>query len=90
MVNDVATGVTTTNFVINVILASSLSLLWGLINSLQLKTHFPLANIRYPLNAAIWYSILYEVATFDIVSTDEIQALISQNVDEGEDGFDPA
>ena len=87
LVNDVATGVTTANFIINVLLASSLSLLWGLINSLQLKTHFPLANFRYPINAAIWYGTLYKVATFDIVSTEALEALISQHVLEGDDEF---
>ena len=76
LVNDITTGISTTSFVLNVILASSLSLLWGLINSLQLKTHFPLSNVRYPTNAAVWYGILYELATFDIVSLEALEELI--------------
>ena len=87
LASDISTSVSSTSFVVNIVLASSLSLLWGLINALQLKTHFPLANIRFPNNAATWYGILYELATFDIVSTDELEALMVENVDQGDEEF---
>ena len=58
------------NFFVNILLAGSLSLLWGLINALQLTTHFPLVNIVYPMNAAIWYDALFGLASLDIVSTE--------------------
>lgn len=44
-------------------------------------THFPLASVSYPLNAETWYGILYELATFDIVSTDELESFIIENVE---------
>ena len=56
--------------IINLVLGSSLSLLWGLINSLQLVTHFPLANVPYPDNAAIYFGALLELASFDLIPTD--------------------
>ena len=43
------------SFVLNFVLASSLSLIFGLINALQLTTHFPLLNIDHPINASMWY-----------------------------------
>ena len=58
---------------------------------MQLMTHFPLVNIRYPINAAIWYSALYQLATFDIVDTDELSEVILRKVGEAnqsEDKFD--
>ena len=58
LVNGISTGVSGTSFVLNILLAGSLSLLWGFINTLQLETHFPFANIRYPSNAATWYRSL--------------------------------
>ena len=73
-----------TSFILNIALASSLSLLWGLINSLQLVTHFLLTNVRFPINAATWYGILYELATFDLISTEALEEKITKSVDEDE------
>ena len=64
------------SFAINLLLASSLSLLWGLINSLQLVAHFPLLNVDIPVNAQIYFEVMLEVATFDLVPTEGVQAII--------------
>ena len=58
---------------INLLLAGSLSLLWGLINSLQLVTHFPLCNVIFPENAKMYYGIMYEIGNFDLIPTDDIE-----------------
>ena len=47
------------SFCVNIMLAGSLSLLWGLINSLQLVTHFPLTNFIFPDNAKTYYSVMF-------------------------------
>jgi FMN-dependent NADH-azoreductase len=49
---------------LNILLAGSLSLLWGLINSLQYVTNFPLLNVAYPENAKMWYDCMYQIASF--------------------------
>ena len=38
------------NFLMNVLISGSLNLLWGMINSLQILTHFPLINVLMPAN----------------------------------------
>lgn len=68
------------SFVINLLIAGSLSLLWGLINSLQLMTHFPLTNVTFPSNAKIYYQIMFEIGSFDLIPTDELEALIDKEV----------
>ena len=55
------------SFAINVVLAGSLSLLWGLFNSLQLVTHFPLCNVKFPDNAITYFMMIFEIANFDLV-----------------------
>ena len=68
------------SFVLNILLASSLSLLWGLINSMQLVTHFPLLNYRWPYSASIIFGQLYELATLDLIPTDWAEDKISEEV----------
>ena len=48
-------------------LSSSLSLLWGLINTLQIVAHFPLLVISYPENAQIYSDMLLSMATMDLI-----------------------
>ena len=38
------------NFVINILIAGPLNLLWGMIHSLQILTHLPLINVMMPAN----------------------------------------
>ena len=67
-----------TNFAINIILASSLSLLWGLINAAQLVIHFPMLNYRWQNSSAIIFRQLYELATLDLIPTDWAEDMISE------------
>ena len=39
---------------IQIAFSASLSLLWGLINALQIVAHFPLLVVNYPSNAEIY------------------------------------
>ena len=68
-------------------LGGSLSLLWGLVNALQLTTSFPFSNIRYPTNAGTWFGVLQELASFNIVSTESLEELIDNEVDHGDNEF---
>ena len=61
---------------VNILLAGSLSLLWGLINVLQFVTNFPLLNVAYPENAKMWYDMMHEIASFSIIPTDELKKLL--------------
>ena len=72
------------SFVFNLLLAGSLSLLWGLINSLQLVTHFPLTNVIFPSNAKTYFGIMFEIGNFDMIPTDQIEGLIDYEVGEAD------
>lgn len=76
------------SFVINIVLASSLSLLWGLINALQLLTHFPFFNIRWPNNANTYYGALYELANLDMIPTDDIEEKLNERIGANEEEED--
>ena len=58
------------NFVIQPAIAASLSLLWGLINGLQIVTFLLFFNIPIPANVLIVNEVLYEVANFDLIPLD--------------------
>lgn len=56
--NSLASG----SFAVNLLMAGSLSLLWGLINALQLLTHFPFFNVLFAENARTYHQALYDLA----------------------------
>ena len=62
--------VSSSSAVVQVILSSSLTLLWGLINSLQIVVHFPLLVIKYPENAQIASDMLYQMASLSLIPED--------------------
>jgi len=57
---------------VNLALSASLSMLWGMLNLMQLLVKFPLLNITLPQNAVIFYTIINDLANFDIIPTEKI------------------
>jgi len=57
--------------VMNVAMGTSMSLLWGMIEYLQLVVYMPLLGTEYPANASFLSGILASVASFDIINTDD-------------------
>jgi len=55
------------NLAVNIVLASSLQFLWGMINALQIIVHIPLMSIQMPSNLLVFYQLLISVVTFDIL-----------------------
>ena len=55
------------NVILQPILLFSLSMLWGLINGLQIIAYLMLFNISIPANVLIVDTVFYEIATFDII-----------------------
>ena len=49
-------------------LSNSLSLLWGMVNALQLIVHVPLFSLPLPSNMRLFLSSLMNVLTFDSLS----------------------
>ena len=50
-------------------LLGSMSILWGLINSLQIVAYIPLLNVKMPANATIIYEVVYTIANFKLFSS---------------------
>ena len=60
------------NLALNIVLSSSLALLWGLLNSLQIVAHFKLLKVVFPSNVEIYFEVLYEISNVSIIPRDEI------------------
>ena len=77
------TTVSITTFVINIFLAASMQLLWGMINALQIMVHYPLLNLRFPANADLILSSFMSIASFDIIPTDSLYDWLFNLEDDG-------
>ena len=64
------------NMLVQVLFMFSMSLLWGLVNSLMIIAYFPLLNIRIPSNVLQIDSIFYQIATFDLIPMDWILEML--------------
>lgn len=60
------------NVVVNLFLSGSLSLLWGMINALQIIANIPLLQVMMPANAKSFYTFIINIANFKIIDTDMI------------------
>ncbi len=74
----------TANFVINVMMASSLQQLWGTLNILQLILHTPLLQIQISKFVFDFCSGLVSIANFQIFSAEPLTNIIF-----GKDSFSP-
>ena len=68
--SSVVNGLLIGGAIVNLILSSSLSLLWGMVNTLQLIVHMPLINIGIPGNASYFLQILITIANFEILPSE--------------------
>ena len=75
------------NFAVNLMLQSSMSLLWGLLHSMQIVAHFPLINIAMPANADAMFQVLIEITTFGIIPTEDFLENIQNDVGLDGDSF---
>ena len=49
-----------------------MTFLWGMLNCLQIVSHFDLVNIMMPANAHQLFKILVSIATFEILPTETV------------------
>ena len=77
------TGVTAlmgANFTISLLVGASLSMVWGLVHSLEMVAAFYLLNLRQPQNAQIVYEMIYNVANFSMMPSGWIENLLAEHV----------
>jgi len=67
----VTTVVIVENFLFNSLLLASLTLIWGMINQMQIILHFPLIDLPYPPNIILFISKLMRIANFEVVETND-------------------
>jgi len=65
-------GIVIGTFIANLMMSGSLSLLWGMINALQIISHLPYFNVYMPANAQIFYTFMNNISNFDVIPTDSI------------------
>eukprot|EP00347_Sterkiella_histriomuscorum_P020610 403337151 len=58
------------SMVINLAMSQGLQSLWGMIKGLQLLTHLPLMNLNMPANLICFYSLINDIASFNLIPTD--------------------
>ena len=68
------------NLVLHPIMLFSLSMLWDLINGIQIIAYSILFNIALPLNSFIVYRILYSIATFDMIPLTDVKKFIVEHL----------
>ena len=74
-VSEFAAGMTkaslVSSFLVNFALSGPMSLLWGLVNSLQIVTHFPLISVMMPSNAYKLLLTIVEISDFQLIPVED-------------------
>ena len=60
----------------------SLSMLWGLVNGIQIIAYFMLLNLAIPANVLLVKEVLYEIATFDLIPLDFVTDFLDNHIGE--------
>jgi hypothetical protein len=60
------------NLILNILFSSSLQVLWGTINTLQLLVLVTLFNLSYPYTAIFTFKLIAEISSFKIFPVDKI------------------
>ena len=60
-------GIVIGNFALSFLMSFSMSYLWNLINGLQMIVYLPLLNLVFPANISMVFTIIIQVATFDMI-----------------------
>ncbi|CDW77305.1 UNKNOWN [Stylonychia lemnae] len=91
IINDITTNTISTvlygSIGINMLIGTSLQLVWGMVNTLQLVSHTPLFSIPYTAEILIFLKAVFTVVTFDpFNSSQHLQKIFQlRPVDEYED-----
>lgn len=64
-------------FAINLLITGSLSLILGMINSLQLIVHLPLINVSTPANVMTVEGVLVPIVMFDLLESEYLQMILN-------------
>jgi hypothetical protein len=65
-------GVTVGNFILNLLMSSSLNMMWSMINNQQLIVLMPCFDLQMPANVQMLFNQINKIASFDIVDIDPL------------------
>ena len=68
--------------ILNIVMSTSLGLIWSLMNSLQVIVFIPLINFPFPMNTVKFSVILMAIANFDILPHAEFNSLVFEFKDD--------
>ena len=60
------------NYFLNLLMSTSMSVIWGLINTLQILIHLPVYSIPIPLNSKILFQQIIAIIKFQVLPTETI------------------
>ena len=69
----------------NLLLSTSINLLWGMINALQIIGSLSSFNLYIPANVIDFYGFINNIQTFNFIPTDKIFASLSLARDQNEE-----
>jgi len=64
------------NWLFNLIMASSLQYIWGMINTIQIFTHLALLNVEIPIESKKILGILIQLTSMQIISSNYLFSLV--------------
>lgn len=74
------------NFIMNLVLSTSLSQLWSLVNTQQIIVFLPLFRVTLPANAKVFFGFVMQLAAFNLLPTDLIYDNLFSGMQEAETG----
>jgi hypothetical protein len=60
------------HFILNLLMSSSLNMLWSMINNQQLIVLMPCFDLQMPANVQIFFNEINQIASFDIINIDPL------------------
>lgn len=60
----------TSSLLVNILMISSMEMMWGIINGIQLMAYMPLFFVKVPANATLFIQMLLELSSFELLPTD--------------------
>ena len=79
---DVSNTISFSSMTLNMFTNGPISIIWGLINCLQILSYFPLVNVAMPANMQNVFMIMVNMANFEI--TEKIAEVVDHIEDETE------
>jgi hypothetical protein len=69
---DIINSIVAGNLALNIIMSTSLQLLWGMINTFQIIVLVPLFDLSFPLTSMLFFQVVTQITRFNIIPAEDI------------------